>query len=158
MSTYLGLVVAFLLMMSSPPTAAAQSGRGRLATVKRLSCTFAAMATGTWSGGEAQGTIKPTTLSFRFEEIDAEDGTARVVGPFGPSDIIVRLSGETLHLMQSFREGPLYATTIFGSETRNGRLKAVHTRHEFTEVTLPGFTSRPEQYYGECDLDPPPAR
>ncbi len=32
-----------------------------------------------------------------------------------------------------------------------GKLKAVHTRHEYTEVSLPGYTSRPEQYYGECD-------
>jgi len=28
----------------------------------------------------------------------------------------------------------------------------VHTRHEYTEVRLPGFTSRPEQYYGECEI------
>jgi len=31
-----------------------------------------------------------------------------------------------------------------------GKLRAVHTRHEYTEVSLPGFTSRPEQYYGDC--------
>jgi len=27
----------------------------------------------------------------------------------------------------------------------------VHARHEYTEVSLPGYTSRPEQYYGECE-------
>src|SRR5712692_350836 len=95
---------------------------------------------------------KPATLALGFEEIDVDEGSARVVGAFGPADIIVRLSSGTLHLVQSFREGPLYATTIFPYETRPGRLRAVHTRHEFTEVSLPGFTSRPEQYYGACEI------
>jgi len=51
-----------------------------------------------------------------------------------------------------FLDGPLYTTRIFPKETRAGKLQAVHTRHEYTEISLPGFTSRPEQYYGECDV------
>jgi hypothetical protein len=31
-------------------------------------------------------------------------------------------------------------------------MRAVHTRHEYTMISLPGFTSRPEQYYGECAI------
>ena len=31
---------------------------------------------------------------------------------------------------------------------------AVHTRHEYTDVLLIGFTSRPEQYYGDCAIGP----
>jgi hypothetical protein len=108
----------------------------------------------TWKSGVLQAEVKTTQLSLRFDSVNAEDGTARVVGMFGPSDIIVRLSGDTLHLIQSFREGPLYATTVFPRETRAGRLQAVHTRHEFTEVSLPGYTSSPEQYYGDCQVSP----
>ena len=89
---------------------------------------------------------------FRAFDSDLVIGTAIVLGAFGPSDIIVRLSTGTLHFVQSFREGPLYATTIFPYETTGGRLRAVHTRHEYTEVSLPGFTSRPEQYYGDCEV------
>ena len=74
------------------------------------------------------------------------------LGTFGPSDIIVRFAVSTLHLMQSFNEGPLYVTSIFADEAANGQFKAVHTRHEFTAVSLPGFTSRPEQYYGTCAI------
>ena len=37
-----------------------------------------------------------------------------------------------------------------GFAVGDGKLRAVHTRHEYTEVSLPGFTSRPEQYYGDC--------
>ena len=75
-----------------------------------------------------------------------------MVGTYGTSDIIVRLANGTLHLVQMFRDGPLYTTTIFPKETVGKKLQAVHTRHEYTEISLPGFTSRPEQYYGECAI------
>jgi len=110
------------------------------------------MAVGTWNSGAATAEVKPAKMTVGFDQIDTDDGTARVVGAFGPSDIIVKLSAGTLHFVQAFREGPLYTTTIFSHESRGGKLKAVHTRHEYTEVSLPGFTSRPEQYYGECEI------
>jgi hypothetical protein len=110
------------------------------------------MATGSWKGGEPQAEVKSSRLSLRFDAINTDEGTARVIGDFGPSDIIVRLSMGTLHLVQMFADGPMYMTTVFPKETRGGKLQAVHTRHEYTEVSLPGFTSRPEQYYGECDV------
>ena len=128
--------------------------QARLANAKNLKCVFSLMATGTWKNGEPQAETKPTKLSLGFDAINVEEGTARVIGMFGPSDIIVRLSLGTLHFVQSFREGPVYITTIFPKETRNGNLQAVHTRHEYTDVSLPGFTSQPEQYYGECTVEP----
>jgi len=126
----------------------------RLSKAKSLKCVFSLMATGSWKNGEPQAEAKSAKLSIGFDAIDVEEGTARVIGMFGPSDIIVKLSLGTLHFVQSFREGPVYVTTIFPKETRNGSLQAVHTRHEYTEVSLPGFTSQPEQYYGECAVDP----
>ena len=36
---------------------------------------------------------------------------------------------------------------------QEGRWLAVHTRHEYTDVSLPGYTSRPEQYYGSCAIE-----
>ena len=98
--------------------------------------------------------VKPETFTIRFAGIDVDEGTARVVGSLGRSDIIVKLSERTLHFLQMFKAGPLYVTSVFDSESHPGTLKAVHTRHEFTEVRLPGFTSRPEQYFGECTVDP----
>jgi hypothetical protein len=110
------------------------------------------MATGTWKAAEPAAEVKPSKLAIVFDEIVVDEGTARAVGTFGPADIIVRLSAGNLHLVQSFRDGPLYVTTILPKETRPGRLQAVHSRHEYTLISLPGFTSRPEQYYGECEL------
>jgi hypothetical protein len=136
------------------PAAAQTRPAERLAQAKTLKCTFTVMATGTWRSGDAQTESRPMTLSIGFDAINVDEGTARVIGAFGPSEIIVRIAYGTLHFMQSFREGPLYVTTIFPKETREGRMQAVHTRHEYTEVSLPGFTSRPEQYYGDCSVTP----
>lgn len=147
--------LALLLMLAGADAPAAQiRANERLAKAKSLNCTFPLMTTGTWKSGEPLAETKPATLAMGFDAINVDEGTARVIGPFGPSDIVVRLAYGTLHFMQSFSEGPLYTTTIFPKETKPGRLQAVHTRHEYTEVSLPGFTSRPEQYLGDCAVDP----
>jgi hypothetical protein len=128
--------------------------RDKLAAAKAVTCTFTVYATGTWRNGEAEGTLKSGKLSVQFSEINTDEGSARLVSGFGIYDIIVRLAPGALHFIQAYRDGPLYTTTIFDQESRVGRLKAVHTRHEYSELSLPGFTSRPEQYYGDCAVGP----
>ena len=148
-----GLIAAIVLTAGVDAALGQTRVDERLAKATSLKCVFTLMTTGTWKGGEPQAETKPATLSLGFDAINADEGTARVIGAFGPSDIIVRMSYGTLHFVQAFREGPLYTTTIFPKETKPGRLQAVHTRHEYTEVSLPGFTSRPEQYYGDCSIE-----
>lgn len=126
----------------------------RLGDAKTVRCEFSTMAAGDWKDGVAQGATRAATLALRFESIDVDGGTAEAVGPFGPSEINVRLTVNSLHFMQSFREGPLYLTTVIGRPTKDGRWPSVHTRHEYTDVSLPGYTSRPEQYYGSCAVTP----
>ena len=151
--TFLALLGALGAAAAGAPSGALQEPGDKLLAAQAVTCTFTTMATGTWTAdGVASAEIKPSKYSIGFDQIDADQGTARVVGTFGPSDIIVRFSLGALHFVQAFREGPLYATTIFPQISRAGKFKAVHTRHEFTEVRLPGFTSRPEQYYGECEI------
>ncbi len=141
----------FAVALSLPSEAPAQA-RSRLATVKAVKCVFPLMATGTWNKAEAQADIKPAKLTIGFDQIDTEEGTAQATGTFGPSHIIARLSLWSLHLLAIGSEGALQVTTLFDRETADGKLKAVHTRHEYTDVSLPGFTSRPEQYYGDCEI------
>jgi len=121
-----------------------------LAAVRSLDCAFTLKAAGTWTADAPEATLEASTLSLRFESIDAHEATADVIGPFGPSHVVSRLTGDYLHFLQMFNAGPLYATTVFGRETADGKLMAVHTRHEYTDVSLVGFTSRSEQYYGAC--------
>ena len=101
--------------------------------------------------------VMPAGLTLEFDPVDVDGGTAVLLandgGDAGKSDVFVRLSKGTLHIVQMFADGPLYTTTIFPTETRAGKLQAVHTRHEFTAgMSLPGFTWQPEQYYGECEV------
>jgi hypothetical protein len=158
-------MLAFLPAAVIVALAAAQSGAGaqdQLRNIKTLKCRFSTLATGTWLNGASRADVKPSTLSVGFDSIDVSDGTADTIGQFGPLHITVRLSGSTLHFMQMDNGGPLYLTTVFAAgrdKLPDGKLRAVHTRHEYTEVSLPGFTSRPEQYYGECEAtSAPPAK
>ena len=144
------VVVAFLSISETPD--AQGTVRKRLETAKSLSCVFPTYATGTWNNDGPRAEVKATKLSLRVEGIDTQDGTAQIVGILGPSYAVARLTEGTLHLMTIDNAGPLYVTTVFDKETPGGKLKAVHTRHEYTDVSLPGFTSRPEQYYGECEV------
>lgn len=123
----------------------------RLVSVTSLNCTFATMATGTWKSGEAMASTRPAKLALAFTSIDPQEGTADVVGGNSKAHITVRVVGNYLNLMQMDPYGAVYVTTVFSAETRAGKLQAVHTRHEYTPVSVPGFTSRPEQYYGECE-------
>jgi hypothetical protein len=130
----------------------AQNVRGRLAKATSVKCTFSLISVGGWTGDQPKADVKPGKLVLQFDEVNADEGTARLESGFGKYDIIVRYSEGYLHFIQAFLNGPLYATTILEKPTSGGKLKAMHSRHEFTDFALPGFTSSPEQYYGECEV------
>ena len=124
----------------------------RLINARKVSCTFSVVATGTWKDGVAEATEKPAAMKVAFVSVDTQDGTAEAIGAAGKAHITVRAVGNYLNFMQMDPYGALYVTTIFNTQTKAGRFLAVHTRHEYTPVQLPGLTSRPEQYYGDCEV------
>jgi hypothetical protein len=140
-------------LLTAPFSADAQGGKpGPLAAAKTVKCTFSLVAAGTWTGDQTDAKVKPAKLELQFEEVNADEGTARLASSYGKYDIIVRYAEGYLHFIQAFLNGPLYSTTILEKKTAGGKLKAMHSRHEFTDFALPGFTSSPEQYYGECEI------
>jgi hypothetical protein len=145
-------MLVILVFLGCRPSHAQTALSPVLGAAKSVKCVFPLFAIGTWTGGEAKAEIKKASLKVAYDEINAEDGTARSIGPFGDSHIIAKLSIWSLHLLEMSGEGMLRLTTVFDKENSPGKYKAVHTRHEYTEVSLPGFTSRPEQYYGECEI------
>jgi hypothetical protein len=150
--TSLNLVRVALAVSLAGGWAANGLAQGRLAGVKSLRCTFSLNVTGTWKkDGPADATIKPATLTLVFESIEPDEGTARLRSGTAGTEVIARLAGGYLNFIQSFRTGPMYTTTVFDALTANGKFKAVHSRHEYFDVPLPGATSSPEQYYGECE-------
>lgn len=128
--------------------------QSRISTAKAIRCSFTSAAAGAWAkdGAAEPAAARTATLVLRFEEIDTDAGTAQLrTGSMG-TEVTVRAAEGYLHLMQSFRTGPLYTTTVFDHGAAAGKFKAVHSRHEYYTVPLPGATSSPEQYYGTCEV------
>jgi hypothetical protein len=127
--------------------------QGRLPAAKSVRCVFPLNATGTWKqDGSPEAAVKPASLLLIFDTINADEGTAQLKNGTAGSEIIVRASEGYLNLIQSFRSGATYMTTVFDKESSGGKFKAVHSRHEYFTVPLAGSTSSPEQYYGECEV------
>ena len=155
MSTHRSILAAVfvLIAITQPRYVYAQDGVN-LGNVTQMTCTFPIMWLGDWSKpGDAEGKSQKSELVLKYDAIDTSDGTAQVQGFTGNFYITVRyVANVALHLLHTDAAGPVYFTTVFNKPSHPGKYKAVHTRHEFTEVSLPGFTSRPEQYIGECEL------
>ena len=121
-----------------------------------LSCRFTVMTTGNWARGTGEPSMKQShpDLPVEFNAVNAMDGSANLKGGTGNLLITVMLLGGNLHLVVTNPGGQVYLTSVSASESRPGYYKAVHTRHELTEtaVIIPGYTSRPEQYIGECAI------
>jgi hypothetical protein len=146
------LVVSVLTAALTAAVAPPVGAQGKLASAKALRCTFARNAIGSWTqAGAAQAVVKPATLVLRFDSIDFDDGTAQLRTGTVANEVVVKMAEGYVHFMQVFRTGPLYTTTVFDKDA-SGKLKAVHSRHEYFAVPLPGATSSPEQYYGECEV------
>jgi hypothetical protein len=152
-----GLTVLWLLT-GTPPLSAQTATPQALTAVHSLKCTFTLIASGTYDNGVPTAAVKPASLTLQFNAIDTQEGTAEMPGinqlGSGAPHIIVRLVEGNLHFLAMNSTGSMYITTVFSDrESRaSGKWKAVHTRHEFTEVQLSSFTSRPEQYYGFCAI------
>jgi len=147
------IVVTAVLSLASARAGELQAGADAgLETAARISCSFSLSVVGAWGDTQPEAEVKPGNLVLEFESINADEGSAQLAGGFGVYDIIVRYAEGYLHFIQSFLDGPLYVTTILEKETSAGTLKAMHSRHEHTDFALPGFTSSPEQYYGECEV------
>src|SRR5262249_27041458 len=144
-------LVAAILAPASPQLNA-QDPQSRLATAKSIKCTFSLMTVGSIKGDAPKAEVKPSNVVLEFEGINADEGSARLKSMFGDYDIIVRYTQGYLHFIQSFKDGPLYVTTILDEKITGGKYKAMHSRHEYTAVSLPGITSSPEQYYGQCEI------
>jgi hypothetical protein len=152
-----GATIVGLSLFSSMAAAQNRALQALLQSAVRVDCTFTERVRGDWPDDVASFSSEPAELKASFVDIDVESGTAEAEGRFGASYIIVRYSQGYLHFMQTLSSGPLYLTTILAQPTADGRFKAVHTRHEYTQVSLPGFTSRPEMYLGACTVEASPA-
>jgi hypothetical protein len=144
------IVLAFAL------TAAAQTTeKNPLAQVKHLKCQFSVYASGSWTKAqEPQAQVRqPETLQLEIDEIDADSGSGRVTGTAGPAEVTALLTISSLHFMERSVTGTLNITTVFSGDPGATTFRAVHTRHDYLPMSLPGFQSEPSvsQHYGVCE-------
>ncbi len=126
-----------------------------LALVKSLKCAFPVYAVGSWKAGEPLAQAKTNQqFSLEVDEIDAEGGTARVSGTSGPVHVTALLTVSSLHFMERTVTGTLNVTTVFAPAGDNLHLRAVHSRHDYLPMSIPGFVSEPtvSQSYGICEV------
>ena len=124
-----------------------------LMTVKRLKCRFPTASAAAWKGGDPQVQIKTQELLFELNKIDVQDGTAEYLGTAGRSYVTAVLSGWSLYFVEN-SVGQLNVTTVFAQEASAKRLKAVHSRHGYLQMTVGRYIAEPSvsQNYGDCEI------
>ena len=154
MVTYrLLIVVASVSLLWVPLHAQDKEPPNILASVKALKCRFPAATTATWKNGEVQAQTKTQEMLFTISEIDVTDGTAEFLGTAGRSYVTAVLPGWSMYFVES-SVGQLNVTTVFAQEASPKKLKAVHSRHGYLQMTVGRFISEPSvsQNYGECEI------
>jgi hypothetical protein len=155
LSTILSALIAVTVLAGGPASALAQTADppNPLKTVKAMKCRFPVAVSGTWKNGEAVATPRTQELLLSIGDIDVGDGTAEVTGTAGKAFVSAVLSGWSLYFVEN-AVGQLNVTTVFAQETAPGKLKAVHSRHGYLQMTVGKFISEPSvsQNYGECEI------
>ncbi len=148
-------VTAAIVCGAALAVTAQSTEKNPLAQVKRLKCTFTVYASGSWTKVlEPQGQIRqPETLTLEIDDIDTDSGSGRVTGTAGPADVTALLTISSLHFMERSVTGTLNITTVFAGGSDAKKFRAVHTRHDYLPMNLPGYQSEPSvsQHYGVCE-------
>lgn len=153
-SSLLLVLVTALLGSGSVAGSAQSTDKNPLATVKSLKCRFPVYTVGSWKTGEPKAEVRQAQqFSLDIDEIDADSGTARVTGTAGPTHVTALLTISSLHFMDRTVTGTLTITTVFTSDSNARKFRAVHSRHDYLPISLPGYVSEPSvsQNYGECE-------
>jgi len=128
------------------PLAAEES----LTTIKGLKCTFPVYTAAVWEKGTPRAeTKRADPLAVEVDEIDLDAGTARQ----GTASVTAILTASTLHVLERTMLGSLTVLSVFAEQTPRGTLRAVRSRHDYIQMSVPGFVAEPtvSQHYGECE-------
>jgi hypothetical protein len=153
MRTFIAFVALVLLSVPAAGQNPPAEPPNPLTSLKRLKCRFPVAASAVWKGGEPQAQTKTQELLFEIAAIDVQDGTAEYLGTAGRAYVTAVLSGWSLYFVEN-AVGQLNVTTIFAQEAAPKRLKAVHSRHGYLQMTVGRFVAEPSvsQNYGECEV------
>jgi hypothetical protein len=151
------IVIAFIVAALGALPAAAQDAGAEppnpLMALKHLRCRFPVATSAVWKDGAPQAQTKTQELLFEITAIDVQDATAEFVGTAGKAYVTAVLSGWSLYFVEN-AIGQLNVTTVFAQEAAPKRLKAVHSRHGYLQMSVGRFIAEPSvsQNYGECEI------
>ena len=148
------LTLMLTLSGAARPALAQSTEKNPLARVKSFKCSFPVYAVGAWKSGTPQAQIKQADqFTLTIDDIDTDSGSGRVTGTAGPVEVTALLTVSSLHFMERSVTGTLNVTTIFVSDGGVKKFRAVHSRHDYLPMSIPGFTSEPTvtQNYGTCE-------
>jgi hypothetical protein len=148
-------LVTAIAFAAALDASAQTTDKNPLAQVKRLKCRFSVYASASWSKAqEPQAQVRqPETLSLEIDDIDTDSGSGRVTGTAGPVEVTALLTISSLHFMERSVTGTLNITTVFAGDPDAKSFRAVHARHDYLPMNLPGYQSEPSvsQHYGVCE-------
>jgi hypothetical protein len=155
------VLAALVLLLGSREGIAQSTDKNPLATIKSLKCRFPIYSSGSWKNGEPKAEVKQgQQFTLDIDEIDTDGGTARITATSGPTHVTALLTISSLHFVERTVTGTLTVTTVFASEGNVKSYRAVHSRHDYLPLSLPGYVSEPSvsQNYGECEVPPAAAK
>ena len=121
---------------------------GTSALAKELPSAFKCrFATGYFSAPEG-GTFetKPAgKMEFTIAAINADQGSAQMVGNMGATPLAILRGGYTLNFLEQTPVGNINLTTVYTASDAEGRFYAVHSRHIGTAED-----AMVSQYLGSC--------
>jgi hypothetical protein len=143
----------FLLSLGISPSFGQATDANVLGSLKKLKCSFPLATTGAWKDGVPQAQVRNQEMTLEFDEIDTQEASARVIGTSGPAHVTANLSAWSLYFMD-VGPGYLNTTTVFSQETAPKKLKAVHSRYGYLQMSLGRYVSEPivSQSYGDCAI------
>jgi hypothetical protein len=142
--------VAAAVLLAAAAGSGMQAAEESLTTIKGLKCAFPLYAAVMWEKGAPKAETKRTDpLLVQVDEIDVDAGTARE----GTAFVTAILTASTLHVLERTMLGSLTVLSVFAEQTPQGTLRAVRSRHDYIQMSVPGFVAVPtvSQHYGECE-------
>jgi hypothetical protein len=138
-------VIALVVLSVFSPAWASDAAHEQLLRAKSLKCTFGPGTVADWEKGKPKLESDNFGKAVNYDAIDLKNGSARVIGSSGASDLAVTAGAYGLTFIERFIGG-ISITTVFSDYKKGSReFVAVLSRH--VGVMGPPI---PSQYHGTC--------
>jgi hypothetical protein len=120
--------------------------KGLLTSAKTFRCRFSSGVSANMSTDRPAPKLNRDTLNLVFDEINTREGTARLIGNMGATDVRVIADPHAVTFLEQTLSGIVQITVIYAAQRSDGTFKAVHSRH----TPIVGGNPLPSQAYGYC--------